>query len=208
MRRRATMTDMADPVEETYAERARIADLLAGLSPQQWSADSLCAGWRIREVVAHMTSPFHTRPAKMLWGMVRAGFSYDRYAARAAHADTAKRADEELLAILRRNIRTPWQPPGAGAAGALSHDVIHGLDITEPLGLPRPPAVRTGLVLQHTTPQSLAYFGADWGPYCLTSSDSPGVVGEGEKVELPSAEIVLIISGRRRITDLLGKEQR
>jgi hypothetical protein len=37
--------------------------------------------------------------------------------------------------LLRRNIDNPWQPPGGGATAALSHDVIHGLDVTEAPGL-------------------------------------------------------------------------
>lgn len=37
-------------------ERAELADLLATLGPDQWEAPSLCAGWRVRDVVAHMDS--------------------------------------------------------------------------------------------------------------------------------------------------------
>ena len=46
-----TDTDLYDA---TVAERTRMASLLEGLTPEQWGADSLCAGWRIREVVAHL----------------------------------------------------------------------------------------------------------------------------------------------------------
>ena len=48
--------DTADPLaRETAAERERLADLYAGLRPDQWSAPSLCAGWSTREVVAIVT---------------------------------------------------------------------------------------------------------------------------------------------------------
>lgn len=40
------------------AERQELADLLGGLRPAQWDAPSLCAGWRIREVAAHMSMGF------------------------------------------------------------------------------------------------------------------------------------------------------
>ena len=40
---------------ETQAERERLADLFRDLSPEQWDTASLCTGWRVREVVAHMT---------------------------------------------------------------------------------------------------------------------------------------------------------
>ncbi|MBO0810259.1 MAG: maleylpyruvate isomerase N-terminal domain-containing protein, partial [Actinobacteria bacterium] len=32
------------------AERTGLADLLAGLTAEQWEVPSLCAGWRVREV--------------------------------------------------------------------------------------------------------------------------------------------------------------
>ena len=36
-------------------ERASLADLLDSLSEQEWEAPSLCAGWRVRDVAAHLT---------------------------------------------------------------------------------------------------------------------------------------------------------
>jgi len=37
-------------------ERADFAAFLATLSPQQWQAPTLCAAWRVRDVVAHVIS--------------------------------------------------------------------------------------------------------------------------------------------------------
>jgi uncharacterized protein (TIGR03083 family) len=129
------------------------------LTPEQWGSPSLCAGWRVREVVAHMTMPFRTSPLRFVTGLARARFSFDRYADRAARADTAALTDDELVAQLRDNIRHGWRPPGGGEVGALSHDVIHGLDITEPLGLPAPPAERIATVLRGAGPRNFDYFG-------------------------------------------------
>ncbi|MET0954878.1 MAG: maleylpyruvate isomerase N-terminal domain-containing protein, partial [Cryobacterium sp.] len=30
-----------------------VADLLATLTPEQWESQSLCAGWRVRDVAGH-----------------------------------------------------------------------------------------------------------------------------------------------------------
>src|SRR5690606_41760222 len=38
------------------AERADLLAFLRGLTPEQWEAPSLCAGWRVRDVVAHVVS--------------------------------------------------------------------------------------------------------------------------------------------------------
>jgi hypothetical protein len=62
---------------------------------------------------------------------------------------------EQLLACLRDNTRHPWNPPGGGVRGALSHDVIHGLDITVALGLDqRVPGERLRIVLDGVKPRA------------------------------------------------------
>ena len=35
-------------------ERVDVLALLRSLEPQQWDAPSLCAGWRVRDVAAHL----------------------------------------------------------------------------------------------------------------------------------------------------------
>ena len=134
---------------------------------------------------------------------VRARFSFDRYADRDARSAAAAMSEAELVGLLRRNIDHPWQPPGGGQAGALSHDVIHGLDVTEPLGLPSPPAERLALVLGSTRPRQLKYFGVDLGGTRLTASDSGVSIGDGPNVvEMTSKEMLLVVTGRRRLGEL------
>lgn len=196
-------TPTADLVSETRAERERLAGLFGDLTPEQWDAASLCDGWRVREVVAHMTMPFRTKPLTVMGGLVRARFSFDRYADRDARSAAATMSEAELVGLLRRNTDHPWQPPGGGQAGALSHDVIHGLDVTEPLGLPSPPTERLALVLGSTRPRQLKYFGVDLGGTRLTASDSGVSIGDGPNVvEMTSKEMLLVVTGRRRLGEL------
>ena len=77
-----------------------------------------------------MTMPFRLPRTRFVTGMVRARGNFDRFADRQAHADTETMSDQELLAQMRDHIEHPWRPPGGGNAGALAHDVIHGLDVT------------------------------------------------------------------------------
>lgn len=196
-------TPTADLVSETRAERERLAGLFGDLTPEQWDAASLCDGWRVREVVAHMTMPFRTKPLTVMGGLVRARFSFNRYADRDARSAAAAMSEAELVGLLRRNIDHPWQPPGGGQAGALSHDVIHGLDVTEPLGLPSPPTERLALVLGSTRPRQLKYFGVDLGGTRLTAADSGVSIGDGPNVvEMTSKEMLLVVTGRRRLGEL------
>jgi hypothetical protein len=79
-----------------------------------------------------------------------------------ARRDAARLPAASLLASLRDNTAHPWTPPGGGVHGALSHDVIHGLDITVALGLDRQvPPERIAMVLAGMRPKSIAFFGVD-----------------------------------------------
>jgi uncharacterized protein (TIGR03083 family) len=194
------MTSDADLQELTYAERERLAGLLSGLTPAQWDAPSLCSGWRVREVVAHITMPFRVKAPRFFAGLAAARFSFNRYADADARRATARMSDEELLGVLQDNTRHPWRPPGGGVAGALSHDVIHGLDITEPLGLPPAPPERIAAVLAQAGPRNLRYFGVDLTGVELRATDTDAAIGSGTRVDLPAKDILLVVSGRRPLT--------
>jgi uncharacterized protein (TIGR03083 family) len=190
--------DPTDPLaRETVAERQRLVALLSSLRRDQWAAPSLCEGWRVREVVAHMTMPYRHTGERVMAGIAAAGGDFDRFADELARLDTGQVSDDELLASLRANVHRPWQPPVGGQAGALSHDVIHGLDITEPWGLPRPPADRIRLVLSSTGERQLAYFGVDLTGRRLEATDTDLALGDGPTVtRLPVADILLAVTGR------------
>lgn len=49
------MTNDADLQPVVAAEFVALADLLGSATEAQWDTPSLCAGWRVREVIAHMT---------------------------------------------------------------------------------------------------------------------------------------------------------
>lgn len=181
------------------AERRDLADVLAGLSPQAWEQPSLCAGWRVREVVAHMTMPFRYSTARFALEMARSRGNFTRMADRCARRDAAAPA-EELTAALRDNAEHPWRPPGGGLTGALTHDVIHGLDITVALGIDRKvPASRMAIVLAGiTADRSLKFFGTDLTGISLRPDDIDWSAGSGSTLVTGSAQdLALAVCGRR-----------
>lgn len=50
------LTPTDPPGAATIRQRARLADLLAGLTPDQWASESRCAGWSVQDVIAHLTT--------------------------------------------------------------------------------------------------------------------------------------------------------
>jgi uncharacterized protein (TIGR03083 family) len=187
---------------ETKAERERLAAIFGGLSPEQWAAPSLCAGWSTGDVVAHITSFFRLKPLGYLAGVALAGFSINRWADRDARSTARAMSQAELVDLLRRNIDNPWQPPGGGAAAPLSHDVIHGLDVTEALGLAAPPTERIALVLASVNARQAKFFGVELKGRLLTATDADVTVGDGSvAVPMTAKEILLAITGRRPLEE-------
>src|SRR5215472_10010065 len=133
------------------AERRTLADVLSGLSTAQWHAPSLCAGWTVAHVAAHLTMPFRISADEFAAGLQQARGQFTEFSDAVAERDS-RLPQADLVAALRDNAENPWSPPGGGLAGALSHDVIHGLDVTWPLARPQEiPAHAMTIVLSSIT---------------------------------------------------------
>jgi uncharacterized protein (TIGR03083 family) len=180
------------------AERREQAELLSGLAPEQWDASTLCAGWRVREVVAHTTMPFRTSLPEIILELVAARGDFNRMSDRAARRDADRMSAEDLVAQLRDNAEHRWTPPGGGPVGALSHDVIHGLDVVVGLGLdPRVPPERVGMVLSAMRPWKIKYFGADLDGVELRATDVDWTFGSGAPVHGLAQDLLLVACGRQ-----------
>src|SRR5215471_5865423 len=114
--------------------RRSLADALSKLTADQWRGASLCAGWTPVHVLAHLTMPFRISGPDFMAGLQRCGGDFTRFSDEIAARDS-QLPPAELIAALRDHAETPWIPPGGGLTGALTHDVIHGLDIAWPLSL-------------------------------------------------------------------------
>lgn len=180
------------------AERRELAAMLTELPEETWDEPTLCAGWRVREVVAHMTTPFVTTMPSFVLEMVKARGSFDRVADRFARRHAARPA-AHAARLLADNANHPWKPPGGGYAGALAHDVIHGLDITTALGLDRRvPLDRLRTVLEGSTSRrSVRYFGVDLDGIELRADDLNWSYGAGTPVTGAGQDLLLVLSGRK-----------
>lgn len=78
------MTDDADLQPAVAAEFLALAHLLAAFSDAQWNTQSLCEGWRVREVVAHMTMPARYTDQEFMAELERCEFDFTRVRARVA----------------------------------------------------------------------------------------------------------------------------
>ncbi|MGI5352934.1 maleylpyruvate isomerase family mycothiol-dependent enzyme [Streptomyces sp. CA-250714] len=180
------------------AERTELAELLDSLPEADWDVPSLCAGWRVREVAAHMSSGFRSSRSQVLRELLRARGSLHRMTDQCARRDAAAMSTAEIAAALRDNAHHPWKPPVGGLPAALGHDVVHGLDITVALRhTRRVPKERIRVLLDGVTPRSLKFFGADLDGVALCAEDLDWSYGTGAPVSGAAQDLLLVAFGRR-----------
>ncbi|WP_280229774.1 maleylpyruvate isomerase family mycothiol-dependent enzyme [Nocardia cyriacigeorgica] len=92
------------------AERLAFADFFDELTDDEWQRESLCPGWTIHDVLAHITSV--DTLGSTLAGLVRARGNWDRMNADAARRVSARYSPAELIARLRASAGSWAGGPG------------------------------------------------------------------------------------------------
>ncbi|MFF4318358.1 maleylpyruvate isomerase family mycothiol-dependent enzyme [Streptomyces sp. NPDC001568] len=192
------MVDTTELRTVIAAERRELADLLAGLPVESWDAPSLCAGWRVREVAAHMTMGFRYSLAKTARELLRAGGRLHRMTDACARRDATAYPPRQLAAFLKDNAHHPWTPPVGGLPMALAHDVVHGLDVTVALGLDRRvPEDRLRVLLAGVDARTLRFFRTDLTGIELRATDLDWSFGAGAPLHSTAQDLLLIAHGRK-----------
>jgi uncharacterized protein (TIGR03083 family) len=124
----------ADTWDMIHAERSRVADMLEGLNAEQWSSDTLCDGWNVQMVAAHMMNAGEQTPSKFFGGLLSSGLRFNVMMDRQARS-SARLAPKEIIDRIRAGTTTTNKPPAATMA-MLGEVVVHGNDIRLPLGIP------------------------------------------------------------------------
>jgi uncharacterized protein (TIGR03083 family) len=179
------------------AEYLALADLLEATGAWVWDAPSLCEGWRTREVVAHVTMPARYDGPGFMAELEAAGGDFTRLSNTVAERDGALPV-ARLLSDLRADALHQWEPPGGGAEGALTHCVIHSLDIVESVPLARHvPDERILRVLSLVAdPAAANLFGTDLSGVELRADDLEWSYGSGAPVKGPAQALASAVCGR------------
>jgi uncharacterized protein (TIGR03083 family) len=130
------MSTGTDVWTDVHHERQTLLELLETLTPAQWDAPSLCAEWRVRDVVGHMVSETRMTVAQAAWGFLTSGFRINRYIAKDARQRGAAPV-AMLLEDFRGVVLARTHLPGLSSLSMLEDIVIHQMDIRRPLERPR-----------------------------------------------------------------------
>jgi len=120
-----------------YDELASISEFCHTLAPDQWDSPSLCEGWRVRDVIGHMSVGYTTPMPEMVSKLARYRFNVPKASKAESIAFASGRTPDELLAvfdsIVRDKIRKGISRVIKPTEGLLDH-VVHHEDIRRPLG--------------------------------------------------------------------------
>lgn len=192
-----TLTNDADLQPAVAAEFAALADLLGSASDAQWDTPSLCEGWRVREVIAHLTMAARYSEKEFMAELRHCDFDFSRLSNQIAGRD-AELPTGQLVANLRADVMHHWTPPGGGYHGALNHVVIHGLDVTVPLGVPRrSPDETIRVVLNDLTEGGgHTHFGINIEGRSFQATDLDWSYGSGPALHGAAEDLALRLCGR------------
>ena len=176
-------------------QRIELAGLLEGLTPEQWTAQSLCDGWQVRDVAAHLTHS-HMHPVRAIVEAARSGFRFDSMIQRLGREDP--RSQAEIAIALRGMAGSRKRVPGTSVQQPLIELLVHGQDITVPLGIDWPmPLDAAREVAQKLSGMTFPLNGQRrLAGVRLVATDAEFAAGEGREVRVPIGDIVMILAGR------------
>lgn len=186
----------SDEIWHTIDEqRSDLAELLENLTTEQWTSPSLCQGWQVCHVAAHLTHS-HMAPPRMVIEALKSGFRFNPMIRRLALEDG--RTQPEIVAALRAMVGSRKRIVGTVALDPLTDMLVHGQDIAVPLGLDRPvPAAAAAASAKHLWrmhfPMNPA---ARLKGIRLVAIDADFAAGQGYQIDAPIRDILMVLTGR------------
>jgi uncharacterized protein (TIGR03083 family) len=189
---------------EIDRQRENLAALMAGFTETDWETPSLCPGWRVREVGAHLTLA-QMSPLAALGNLARAGGSFNKMI-----RDTAVRQAripvERYPDLLRAMKGSRRKAPGVTPVEPLTDTLVHASDMLVPLGRPRTLPVEAAAVCATRCWDMGFPFGAQrrLTGLRLVAGDHDWSVGSGQVVEGSMQDLLLLVTGRHVVLPDLG----
>jgi uncharacterized protein (TIGR03083 family) len=197
------MSDDIWPV--VHAERRALAADLADLSPEQWRTPSLCAGWSVHDVLAHMVATAKETPRGFLAGMVTSGFRISRFTEKRIAEERSGGPDATLAAF--RAVETATSAPPGPTLSWLGEALVHAEDIRRPLGITHDYPVAAVTAVTGFYAGSNVLIGGKRRVVGLTlqATDTDWSLGSGPVVAGPARALMLATTGRKAaLDDLTG----
>jgi uncharacterized protein (TIGR03083 family) len=197
------MADGIWPV--VHAERRALATDLSMLPPERWTTASLCSGWTVQQVLAHMAATASVTPLQWLGKLAAARFRFNRM----VDKEIAARTADGPLATLEEfeAVQTATSGPPGPTLSWLGETLVHAEDIRRPVGFEHDyPVAAVTRVIDFYAGSSVLIGGKDRvAGLTLRATDADWSRGSGPVVEGPAMSLLMATAGRRPpLDDLTG----
>lgn len=185
--------------EAIDAQRLRVADLLDQLTDEEWNHTSLCDGWTVRDVAAHLTLQQLTL-REALPSVVRYRGNIERATRELAREQAQALSTDQIIARIRGMVGSRRLNTGVTVREALIDALVHGQDIALPLG--RQLQIPADAAAEATTRMWTMRFPRPFPAtqmakrFRIAATDIDWTAGEGNEVHGPMGAIMLVSSGR------------
>jgi uncharacterized protein (TIGR03083 family) len=187
-----------------HDERRSLAEELSGLTSDQWATPSLCAGWSVHDVLAHLLSAAKMTPPRFFVRFAGAGFNFDKFAGRQVELERAGGPEATLAEF--RNVQNRTSAPPGPRDTWLGEAFVHGEDIRRPLGIAHdyPLGDVSKVVKLYANSNAIIGGKKRVEGVRLRATDTDCTVGEGPEVAGPVVSLMLAASGRQAALDDLS----
>jgi uncharacterized protein (TIGR03083 family) len=186
-----------------HAERKALAADLQGLTDDQWSADSLCGRWTVRDMTAHMTATAKTTPPAFFAKLAASGFKLERLQDKDIAVERGS-SPADTLARFEAVVNSVKHPPGP-VESWLGETIVHSEDIRRPLGIRHQYPPDAVLRVADFYAGSNLIIGAKRRIDGLTlrATDATWSHGSGPEASGPVLSLVMAMTGRKAALDEL-----
>lgn len=182
-------------------ERTDLAEFLATLTADEWRTESLCTGWTVKDVVAHVVSYEELNFAGLLKRFAKGRVVHSN---EVGVAEYSTMSTDELLEFLNRHLRPQGLTAGFGGMIGLVDATVHHQDIRRALGRPRAvPAQRLQQILPRVPGNPRLGAGRRIKGLRLRANDIEWEHGSGPEVSGTGEALLLAMTGRRQAAEEL-----
>lgn len=178
-----------------YEERFDLAAFLATLTPQDWQAESLCDGWTVKDVVAHVVSYEELSPLGLAMRFAKGRIVR---ANDVGVREFAPLSPSELVDFLRGHLHPKGLTAAFGGMIGLIDGTVHHQDIRRALGHPRAvPAERLERILPLVPGNPRLGAGRRIRGLRLAATDVAWQHGDGPEITGCGEALLMAMTGRR-----------